>query len=60
MSRNDPIPGIFYMKQSGQEHSMAAKMELNNWKQRNKSTTHPFQTTGKHVDKSVIFLTANQ
>lgn len=29
MSGNDPISGIFYMKQSGQEDSMAAKIELN-------------------------------
>ena len=34
MSGNDPIPGIFYLKQSGKEDSMAAKIELNMWKQR--------------------------
>ena len=34
MSGNDPIPGIFYLKQSGKEDSMAAKIELNIWKQR--------------------------
>lgn len=36
MSGNDPIPGIFYLKQSGKEDSMAAKIELNMWKQRKK------------------------
>lgn len=31
---NDPTPGIFYMKQSGKEEPMAAKIELNTQKQR--------------------------
>lgn len=34
MSGNDPIPRIFYMKQSGKEGSMTVKIELNMRKQR--------------------------
>lgn len=47
VSGNDPIPGIFHMKQSGKEDPVAAKIERNTQKQR-KETKAQLASSRQH------------
>lgn len=53
MSGNDPILGIFYMKQSGKEDSMSAKITLTMWKQTKKETKAKLISSGKQEHTQV-------